>query len=576
MGSIQIRGEQILNATIGSSKISSAAITSSLIADDAIIAAKLGTGSVTSDAIGSGAVLTAALSADCVTNSAIATGAVNADSLAAGSVGTSAVAALAITEGLLANGAVSNSKLGAGSVQTANVGDSQITKAKLSSNAVDSTVMDMTATYDFSSATIRVPSTPSNSNDAASKSYVDGLSAGATFKDAVVVAVGSNIDLSSLPASVDSQSLSTDDRFLCLSQSDASENGVYLYKGSGNAAVRSNDLNAGSEFPGAAVFCLKGSNADRGFICTNDAVNLGSDNITFTQFSGLGQVSVQAPIVKNGDQLSLQSAGVTEAFLGNGAVTNSKLGDLSISAGKLQAGCVEQAKLANDSVGAAQVIGGAIGNSELANDSVSTAKLQDDCINASKLATGSVTSDAMGTSSVLTAAINDAAVTAQKLASDSVTGAAIADGAIGDSAMFSAGVVNSDAIGSAAVVASKLASGSVGTTALANTSVSTAKLQDSSVTAPKLGITFAQQGFAISNSSTTTLDLSVALPSNTVNAVLVFRNGLSIRNMTAMGDTAADNDEFNVSATGGSGGVCRLTFGAALVNGDSIVVWYIS
>jgi hypothetical protein len=43
-----------------------------------------------------------------------------------------------------------------------------------------------------------------------------------------------------------------------------------------------------------------------------------------------------------------------------------------------------------------------------------------------------------------------------------------------------------------------------------------------------------------------------------------------------MGDTAADNDEFNVSATGGSGGVCRLTFGAALVSGDSVIVWYIS
>lgn len=576
MGSIQIRGEQIQNSTIVQSKIASGAIGSAQISDASIIAAKLGTGAVTSSAIGSGAILAAALSADCITNAAIATGAVNADSLSAGSVGTSAIAALAITEGLLANGAVSNSKLGAGAVQTANVGDSQISKAKLANNAVDSSVMDMTATYDFSSGIVRVASIPSNSNDAASKSYVDGLSAGATFKDAVVCASDSNIDLSSLPASIDSQSLSTDDRFLCLGQTDQKTNGVYLYKGSGNAAVRSSDMNAGSEFPGAAVFVLKGSDADKGFICTNDAVNLGSDNITFTQFTGLGQVTVQAPIVKTGDQISLQSAGITEAFLGSGAVTNAKLGDLSISAGKLQAGCVEQAKLANDSVGAAQVIAGAIGNSELAADSVSTAKLQDDSVSSAKLATGSVTSDAVASNAILTAAISDAQITAQKLATDSVTGAAIADNAISDSGMLSSGVVDSNAIASSAVVASKIASGAVGTTALSSGSVTTAKLADSSVSAVKLGITFAQQGFQISNNSTTTLDLSVALPSNTVNAVLVFRNGLSIRNMTALGDTAADNDEFNVSATGGSGGVCRITFGGALANGDGLIVWYIS
>ena len=44
--------------------------------------------------------------------------------------------------------------------------------------------------------------------------------------------------------------------------------------------------------------------------------------------------------------------------------------------------------------------------------------------------------------------------------------------------------------------------------------------------------------------------------------------------MTALGDTAADNDEFQISGTGGSGGVARLTFGAALANADGLIVWY--
>ena len=95
------------------------------------------------------------------------------------------------------------------------------------------------------------------------------------------------------------------------------------------------------------------------------------------------------------------------------------------------------------------------------------------------------------------------------------------------------------------------------------------------MTAAKLGISFKQQGFQISGGSTTTLDLSQALPSNTVNAVLVFKNGLSLRNMTALGDTPADNDEFSVSATGGSGGNARLTFGSALSDSDGVLVWFI-
>ena len=141
--------------------------------------------------------------------------------------------------------------------------------------------------------------------------------------------------------------------------------------------------------------------------------------------------------------------------------------------------------------------------------------------------------------------------------------------------MFNAGVVDSGALASASVVASKIASGAVGTSALAAAAVDASKLADASVSAAKLSVNFKQQGFNIGNGTTTTIDLSVALASNMVNAVLVFKNGLNILNMTALGDTAADSDEFNVSATGGGSGVGRLTFGSALENGTSLLVWYI-
>jgi hypothetical protein len=84
-----------------------------------------------------------------------------------------------------------------------------------------------------------------------------------------------------------------------------------------------------------------------------------------------------------------------------------------------------------------------------------------------------------------------------------------------------------------------------------------------------LGITFKQEGAEIVGSSTTTIDLAQSLPSGALNSVLVFKNGLSLRNMTALGDTASDNDEFQVSADGGASGVARVTFGGALSNSQT-------
>ena len=55
---------------------------------------------------------------------------------------------------------------------------------------------------------------------------------------------------------------------------------------------------------------------------------------------------------------------------------------------------------------------------------------------------------------------------------------------------------------------------------------------------------------------------------------MVFKNGLSLMNMTALSDTAADSDEFTISADGGSGGVARLSFGGNLSDGDGIIVVY--
>ena len=221
---------------------------------------------------------------------------------------------------------MTNSKLGAAAVQTSNVGDAQITKAKLSSSAVDSTVMDMTATYDFSSGTLQ-SATPSNSNDVANKSYVDSVASGLYVREPAVAAAGSNIDLSDLPASIDGISMSNGDRFLCLNQSPASENGVYSYSSAGGSASRTSDMDEADDFPGAFLWVKQGNTyEDQGFVCTNDSVTLGSTSISFVRFSGTGMISVSGGLQKNGDDLSIADSGVSSAKIASGAVVSAKIG----------------------------------------------------------------------------------------------------------------------------------------------------------------------------------------------------------------------------------------------------------
>ena len=390
------------------------------------------------------------------------------------------------------------------------------------------------------------------------------------------MAIDSNVDISDLPAAIDGVTLGSGDRVLLFGQTSAAENGVYSYTSAGSSMSRASDMDAGADYPGAFLFCLQGNTfSDQGFVCINDtAPSLGSDSISFQRFTGLGKVSASGGLQKQGDTISIADAGVSTAKIADAAVSTAKIADAAVSSVKIADNAISNAKMADDSVGANELIDASVGSAALASDAVLTAKIADNAITTAKIADANVTAAKLASNSVETAKILDNAITNAKLADNAVDTAEIADNAV-SSAKIADSAISSAKIASAAVSSAKIASGAVGTTALADSGVTAAKLADSSVTAAKLGISFKQQGFQISGGSTTTLDLSQALPSNTVNAVLVFKNGLSLRNMTALGDTPADNDEFSVSATGGSGGVARLTFGAALANADGVLVWFI-
>ena len=143
---------------------------------------------------------------------------------------------------------------------------------------------------------------PTANQDAATKNYVDSIAQGLYWKDPVKVAANSNVALAS-HGNIDGTSISSGDRVLLFGQTDSSENGIYV--SDGTDLNRSDDMDAASEFPSAAVFVREGTFADAGFTCTDNSIaTLETSSITFTQFTGVGQITAGAGLTKSGSTIS--------------------------------------------------------------------------------------------------------------------------------------------------------------------------------------------------------------------------------------------------------------------------------
>ena len=151
---------------------------------------------------------------------------------------------------------------------------------------------------------------PTADADAANKGYVDGVAQGLDVKDSVVATTTANGTLSTAFAngqSIDGVTLQTGDRILIKNQSTASQNGIYNVQASG-APSRATDMGTGSNAAGAFVFVEQGTvNAENGFTCTSDTGSavVGTNNLTFAQFSGAGQIIAGDGLDKSGNTLSV-------------------------------------------------------------------------------------------------------------------------------------------------------------------------------------------------------------------------------------------------------------------------------
>jgi hypothetical protein len=605
--------------------------------------------------------------------------------------------AVQITGSQIKNSEIGSSKLQDNAVTTAKISDSNVTSAKIASSAITSAKIatgalnntaffansvitaakiDLTGTFNFGSGTLQA-ATPSNASDVATKNYVDSaVSSDIYWKEPCRVATIENIDLSSAPASIDGVTLANDDRVLVKDQTTQSQNGVYVFAGSGSAMSRSSDCDSAAELNGAAVFVKEGStSADQGFTQTGEIVTLGTNNVVWVQFTGLGQITAGDGLSKSGNTLSVDvgdgmSTSGGQLVVSNGAALDFNAGDLDVQVDdssievngsnqlQVKANGITTSMIGTNQVTGNEIAGLTVGTANLADSSVTSAKLGASSVSAVKIASNAVTSDKIQSNAVTeskiatsvagdglsggngsalavqvddtgieiasntlqlknlgvsTAKIQDSAITTAKILDLNITGGKLANNVAGaglrkdpsnnlevncgDGLDFNGdelevqlgqglgfapdGVIEpevDDATIEIDGVSNEIQVKDLGITSgkLADGSVQTAKIGDDQVTFAKVGWRMYQELSTISGSSTTTIDLARALDPNAVNGVMVYKNGLAMLNQTALSGTAANSDEFSVSADGGAGSVGRLTFGAALADSDSILIWYLT
>jgi len=252
----------------------------------------------------------------------------------------------------------------------------KVDNISLNGNTIESTdsngdlVLDANGTgnVDVNSNKIINLATPTADNDAANKAYVDGVVNGLDVKESCQLATTGNLTAtydngagtltagSNGALSIDGVTPSVNDRILVKDQTTQTQNGIYKVTtvGDGSTAyvlTRSPDADTASELTGGTFFFVEAgsSNADNGYVAThNGTPTFGSTSITFSQFSGAGQISAGAALSKTGNQLDVEvddssievssdalqvkALGITNAMLA-GSIANAKLSNSSISIG---------------------------------------------------------------------------------------------------------------------------------------------------------------------------------------------------------------------------------------------------
>lgn len=140
---------------------------------------------------------------------------------------------------------------------------------------------------------------------------VSAISQGLDPKDSVRAASTVDIDLTVAadPSPVGGVTLANGNRVALMGQTDGEENGIYVAVDATDPTTwtRSTDANSDAEVTAGMYFWVEeGTYGDKGYVLTTDnPITLDTTVLSFTQFSGLGQITAGNGLTKTGDTIDV-------------------------------------------------------------------------------------------------------------------------------------------------------------------------------------------------------------------------------------------------------------------------------
>lgn len=248
-----------------------------------------------------------------------------------------------IDGGTIDGTAINSSSIGASTPSTGAFTAVTVDNLNINGNTISSTSGDIalspTGSGVINASTSRITGVvdPTGAQDAATKAYVDAVKVGLDFKDSVRVASTGNLTISGPGAAIDGVSLTSGDRVLLKNQTTGSQNGIYSWNGAASTMTRATDADSNAEVTaGLFVFVEEGTaNSDNGYVLTTDgSITVGSTALTFTQFSGAGQIVAGDAMSKSGNTLNVNDDNVTLEVASDAlrikGITATAVGDLLV------------------------------------------------------------------------------------------------------------------------------------------------------------------------------------------------------------------------------------------------------
>lgn len=189
----------------------------------------------------------------------------------------------------------------------------------ITNSTIDSTTIGATTPTTATFTTATGINAPIGATDLVNKYYVDSLSIGLSFKNAVLCGttpVGGNITLSGLQT-IDGVTTTLGARVLVKNQTNAAENGIYL--ANTGAWIRSSDADTWDELISAFLFIESGSSqAGTAWYCTaQPGGTLGTTAVNWSSFAISSSYTAGTGLNLTGTQFNISNTGVSAATYGS-------------------------------------------------------------------------------------------------------------------------------------------------------------------------------------------------------------------------------------------------------------------